>query len=218
MTTGSEYSAKAEPGSMIETPLGPVRNEDVTCLSFEDRSFRAVLSFGVLEHVPNYRAALREFSRVLTAGGQLILSVPFVFDEHTVTRARLDENGDIEHLLEPVYHGDPMTGAGVLCYQEFGMDMLREMKSAGCGTASWPVFTPRNGVISPLRSFSWAERPEQGQVVRKPVVGHVGEVAAGGKQQLPGAAQGVAAAVHGPRSPVLFSPRPSALRPPAEKR
>jgi hypothetical protein len=131
MLTGSEYSESTAPGAEFETPCGPVRNEDVTALTFHDRRFHSVLSFDVLEHVPDYRSALREFHRVLATGGQLILSVPFVFGDKTTIRARLDENGEIEHLNEPIYHGDPVSSAGVLCFYEFGMDLLDEMKNAG---------------------------------------------------------------------------------------
>jgi SAM-dependent methyltransferase len=128
---GSEYREGVAAGEKFKTPFGKVRNEDVTALSFYDRKFHAVLSFDVLEHVPDYRAALSEFYRVLCTGGQLLLSVPFVFDQHTRIRARLDANGEIEHLLEPVYHGDPVSHEGVLCFYEFGMDLLDDIRQAG---------------------------------------------------------------------------------------
>jgi hypothetical protein len=128
---GSEYFEGRESGELIDTPMGPLRNEDVTGLSFRDRSLHAVLSFDVLEHVPDYKSALKEFYRVLATGGQLLLSVPFIAAEQTRVRARLDANGEIEHLCDPIYHGDPMSEGGVLCFHEFGMDMLKEMKNAG---------------------------------------------------------------------------------------
>jgi hypothetical protein len=130
-TVGSEYFAGAAPGAMIDTPAGPVRNEDVTALTFGDRSLHAVLSFDVLEHVPDYRAALKEFHRVLATGGQLILSVPFLFARQTRIRARLNGAGGVEHLCEPVYHGDPLSDEGVLCFYEFGTDLLQEIRNAG---------------------------------------------------------------------------------------
>jgi SAM-dependent methyltransferase len=130
-TFGSEYFSGESSGSMVETAIGPVRNEDVTNLSFSDRSLHAVLSFDVLEHVPDYRAALWEFYRVLATGGQLILSAPFLFADKTRIMARVDSAGEIEHLTEPVYHGDPLSDEGVLCFQEFGMDLLDDMRQAG---------------------------------------------------------------------------------------
>jgi SAM-dependent methyltransferase len=128
---GSEYVPDAEPGEILELHARQVRNEDVTRLSFEDRCLEAVLCFDVLEHVPDYRQALREFFRVLAPGGQLVVSVPFSFQQQTIVRAVVDGTGHIEHLLPPCYHGDPLATEGVLSYYDFGMDLLLEMKRAG---------------------------------------------------------------------------------------
>jgi hypothetical protein len=84
-----------------------------------------------LEHVPDYRTALKEFFRVLAVGGQLVLSVPFSFRQETVVRAIVDESGEIEHLVEPCYHGDPLSPEGVLSYYDFGMDLLEELSRSG---------------------------------------------------------------------------------------
>ena len=50
-----------------------VRNEDVTQLTFSDNYFDTVLCFDVLEHVPDYRAALKEFYRALKPGGKVYI-------------------------------------------------------------------------------------------------------------------------------------------------
>lgn len=131
LLVGSEYLAQARPGEVVELHGQQVRNEDVTQLSFDDRSLEAVLCFDVLEHVPEYRRALREFCRVLAPGGQLVLSVPFSFLQQTVVRAVPGCGGSIEHLQPPCYHGDPLSASGVLSYYDFGMDLLDEMKRAG---------------------------------------------------------------------------------------
>ena len=49
---------------------------------FEARSFDAVLCNQVLEHVFNPDEFLAEIERVLRPGGKLLLTVPFVWDEH----------------------------------------------------------------------------------------------------------------------------------------
>lgn len=49
---------------------------------FEARSFDAVLCNQVLEHVFNPGEFLAEIERVLRPGGKLLLTVPFVWDEH----------------------------------------------------------------------------------------------------------------------------------------
>jgi SAM-dependent methyltransferase len=48
----------------------------------EDGSFDGVLSSQVLQHVFNPDEFLNEVRRVLRPGGTLLLSVPFVWDEH----------------------------------------------------------------------------------------------------------------------------------------
>jgi ubiquinone/menaquinone biosynthesis C-methylase UbiE len=42
---------------------------DAACLPFKDHSFDALFGFGFLHHVPNWRKALSEVSRVLVPGG-----------------------------------------------------------------------------------------------------------------------------------------------------
>lgn len=49
---------------------------------FADGSFATVLTSQVLEHVFEPARFLAEINRVLCPGGQLILTVPFVWDEH----------------------------------------------------------------------------------------------------------------------------------------
>jgi SAM-dependent methyltransferase len=105
--------------------------EDVTRLTLADGSRDLVLSFDVLEHVPDYRAALREFHRVLADGGMLVLTVPFdTGRDETLVRARL-RDGAVEHLVEPEYHGDPASDSGCLAFYTFGWSLLDEVRDAG---------------------------------------------------------------------------------------
>jgi SAM-dependent methyltransferase len=136
---------------------GDVHFEDVTRLTLRDASRDLVVSFDVLEHVPDYRQALREFARVLVPGGALVLTAPFVFElEHTLVRARLREDGEVEHLLEPEYHGDPI-GEGVLCFYHFGWDLLDDTRAAGFSTAEIVLpWAPGYGIFSP--SFTLVAR------------------------------------------------------------
>ena len=114
---------------------GWVRCEDVTALSFDAGAFDGVVSLDVLEHVPDYRAALAEFARVLKPGGVLVLTVPFHDTQADNVRiARIDAHGAIEHLAEPEFHGDPLTG-GVVCFHHFGWGLLAAMREAGFAEA-----------------------------------------------------------------------------------
>ncbi len=128
---GSEFVAGFKPGETVEAHGERILVQDVTELSFRSNRFDALLSFDVLEHVPDYRKALQEFFRVLKPGGILLWSAPFWVSEQTEVRATMVKNGQIEHHMPPVYHGDPLSNDKVLCFQSFGMDILQEMEAIG---------------------------------------------------------------------------------------
>jgi SAM-dependent methyltransferase len=54
--------------------------EDLTCLSFPDKSFDLVYCSHVLEHIQDDLAAIKEVRRVLSPGGVAILPVPILSD------------------------------------------------------------------------------------------------------------------------------------------
>ena len=56
------------------------------CLPFTDECFDTVVSFQVLEHVPEPALMMREISRVLRPGGQLILTAPHMWGIHEEPR------------------------------------------------------------------------------------------------------------------------------------
>ncbi len=53
-------------------------------LPFEDSSFDSFFSSQVFEHVPNLESILEEIFRVLKPGANLLITVPFVWDEHEI--------------------------------------------------------------------------------------------------------------------------------------
>lgn len=57
---------------------------DGLTIPFPDNNFDSCFSSQVLEHVPNLTGILQEVYRVMNHGGHLLVTVPFVWDEHEV--------------------------------------------------------------------------------------------------------------------------------------
>lgn len=129
---GSEYLPDAKLGSTRDG----VRCEDLQKLTFGSGSFDLIISLDVLEHIPDYRAGLREMARVLKPGGTLVMTCPFIMQLHkTYNQARLNSDGEIEHLIPvPEYHGNPL-GPPSLSFNTFGWDLLEDMRREGFATA-----------------------------------------------------------------------------------
>jgi SAM-dependent methyltransferase len=126
---GSEFLTDGTPRG--EANAAGIRREDLTALAFPDTSFDFILSLEVLEHIPNYRAALRECARVLRPGGTLLLTAPFHGKERNLVRARIGPDGQVEHLETPEYHRDPLSSEGCLCFYHFGWELLDDFRAAG---------------------------------------------------------------------------------------
>jgi SAM-dependent methyltransferase len=124
---GSEYLGPGIAAGALNSQ--GVRNETLTALSFRKASFRFLLSFDVLEHVPDTDAAISECRRVLEPGGWMIFTVPFdVASQSTLKRASLNPDGSITHHVAPEYHGDPLSAAGILSFYTFGWDLLERLR------------------------------------------------------------------------------------------
>ena len=134
---GSEWVTSAFRRLRLSTWLwrhgvaGWIRREDITDLEFDDGCLDAIATLDVLEHVPDYRCALREFARTLRPGGRLVLCAPYFPELDGVeTIATVDGAGRVTHLGPPEYHGDPL-GGGVLCFHHFGTGLLEAMRATG---------------------------------------------------------------------------------------
>src|SRR5579884_1436395 len=124
---GSEFL----PGISYGATNEGVRCEDLQALTFKDQTFDLLLSFDVLEHVPEYKIAIYEMARVLKPGGHLIMTTPtFVDARENAVRAIIDDEGKLQHLLPPEYHGNPL-GPPSLCFTSFGFDLVEELRRYG---------------------------------------------------------------------------------------
>jgi len=70
-----------KPGTYVKGDLYPkdttIEKVDATAISYPDNTFDLVIANHILEHIPDYRKALREIYRVLKPGGTAILQTPF---------------------------------------------------------------------------------------------------------------------------------------------
>jgi len=126
--SGSEYLGhQYESGSLIKG----IRHENIENLSFSDNNLDLIVSNDVFEHVPNPAKAYSECARVLKAGGVLLATIPFHSNsDESIIRARI-ENGQLQHILPPAYHGNPVSAEGSLVFTDFGWDTLKGMLAAG---------------------------------------------------------------------------------------
>ena len=82
--------------SALATAGGQATRASVTALPFADRSFDLIAVLDVIEHVEDDAAAVGEVSRLLAAGGKVLMSVPLYqanwtqFDELVGHRRRYD--------------------------------------------------------------------------------------------------------------------------------
>jgi SAM-dependent methyltransferase len=132
----SEFRENAELGEVV----GGVRHEDICRLTYPDASLDLVLTADTLEHVPDFRDALREIRRVLRPGGRHVFTVPVsAARRQTLTRASRDDADRIVFHAPPQYHG---RGSGplallsprrtdFLAYHDFGLDLLEDLSAAG---------------------------------------------------------------------------------------
>ncbi len=131
----SEYKGNEHLGEVI----GESRNEDMCKLTYPDESFDLVLSSDTLEHVPDFREALRQTRRVLRPGGRHVFTVPIVASRaFTYSRAQIGGDGQPIHLMPPLYHGRGTglyryipVGGDLLTFTEFGRDLTDYIREAG---------------------------------------------------------------------------------------
>ena len=164
-TEGSEYFGD-------EVPYGQAcrgfRNENLMATTWGDAEFDHVLSFDVLEHVPDPLAALRECARILRPGGTLLWSAPFAFDDGWHLRpkntilAELDASGRTVFHAEPEYHENPVDPEGkALCFRHFGLEALDLMRDAGFSDAQILLYwSPSLGYLGCEQVVCHARKPD----------------------------------------------------------
>jgi SAM-dependent methyltransferase len=140
----SEYFETAPFGTFVNG----IRNENLEGLTFSDSRFDMLINSDVLEHVHDLDKALSEIKRVLKPGGYHVFTIP-VDEELRTSRTRTRVvNGRLEHLLEPVMHGDSIRSDGILALRDFGGDVLDYVSREGFACKEYRYYKNNKYVTS----------------------------------------------------------------------
>lgn len=103
-----------------------MRCENMEELTFGDESIDLHISQDVMEHIFHPFKAFKEIARTLKPGGAHIFTVPLVNKMNpSKIRAKMANNGVIEHIEKPVYHGNPIDSFGSLVTLDWGYDIVK---------------------------------------------------------------------------------------------
>lgn len=150
----------------FNTPLGELKNgvrcENLEKMTFEDKSLDLIITQDVFEHVMNPSDAFREISRVLKPGGMHIFTMPWYPKlKKTVQRAKMI-NGEIEHIEEPIYHGNPIDADGSLVTYDWGIDFTDYVyANSGMFTTIYLLENKNMGLSAEFLEVFVSKKPEQ---------------------------------------------------------
>ena len=112
---------------------GQVPNRDLRRIGLPPATFHAVICNEVLEHVEELVPSLQGLAEVLSLGGHLIATAPFLYgqQEHRVKAIWRGEEQPPEVIGEPDYHGNPVSDEGSLVYRYPGWQLMDDLRQAG---------------------------------------------------------------------------------------
>jgi ubiquinone/menaquinone biosynthesis C-methylase UbiE len=123
------------------------RCENLEKMTFENDTFDIFITQDVFEHVNHPDVAFREIARVLKPGGFHIFTVPLYRDLQVSQPRIVEKDGEIQHLLEPVYHGNPISSEGSLVTFDYGLDFTELIfRSSGMNTTIYLQKDPKMGL------------------------------------------------------------------------
>jgi len=125
LNAGHQFLAASPHVTYSEYP-----EEDIQALSYPSDSFDLVITSETLEHVPDFRRALKETRRILRSGGRHVFTVPL--------RPDLPSSQNRQEL-EPIHHGVPPGPLALLrrptddmlARHDFAWDFLDEVRASG---------------------------------------------------------------------------------------
>ncbi len=108
------------------------RHESITSCSCASASLDLLVHSDVLEHVYDTKQAAVECARVMRTGAIMLFTAPFFADrDHSLLRGHPLDDGSINHLETPEYHGDGMARGGIYTFHHFGWDLFDIFREAG---------------------------------------------------------------------------------------
>jgi len=123
------------------------RNENLENQTFEDESFDLVVTQDVFEHLFHPGKAAREIARTLKPGGFCIMTVPVVSPFGETRRRAALENGEIVHLQEEQYHGNPVGDGRSLVTVDWSYDISTYLSTqSGMGFSVLPIDDMNQGI------------------------------------------------------------------------
>lgn len=137
------------PGVAPGTLHDGFRCEDLEQLTFPDEVFDIVITQEVFEHVFDYRRAFREVMRTVRSSGAHVFTTPKYKHLRRSQDRAIRSNGEILHLAEPEYHGNPIDTAGSLVTVHYGDDITEIIwKETGCPTTIYVIREEKTGTIA----------------------------------------------------------------------
>jgi SAM-dependent methyltransferase len=121
------------PDEELGSAADGVRRETLDALTFVDESIDPHITQNVMKHLFSPSTVCREIARSLKPCSAHIFTVPLVNrDKPSKLRARMREDGQIDHLQPPEYHGSPISDHGALVTVDWGFDICSHIFDS-CG-------------------------------------------------------------------------------------
>jgi len=132
----SQFFPNTQPGQIING----IRCENLEQLTFDDESIDLHITQDVMEHVFNPSKVWKEIARTLKPNGAHIFTVPIVNKaKPSNLRATMRQDGTTEHILPPIYHGNPISDEGSLVTVDCVFDICRHIFDS-CGLFTYIIY------------------------------------------------------------------------------
>jgi len=149
-----------ELGFGLEHESKRYRSEDLESQTFPPEAFDLVITQDVFEHLMHPDKAIQEIARTLRPGGAHIFTVPLVNGINLSRRRAALVNGEITHIEEPSYHGNPMSAEGSLVTFDWGYDIVSYLTlQSGLVLSLVDIFDPGRGICAAYNEVIVAFKP-----------------------------------------------------------